>query len=250
MNCHAEPIEVLLNTMNQRLEEKGPLWKSSETMAEGHIMLRKWVELRALTDFVNNNPIEAAECALADSGVERFPIISAAAEAEPLQFVRFWNRISQEPFLNEEQVQYVQLGLVLKDGANAYTLTFNHDAPAISDLLVRLSKLVEGRGNLTDKMVEGVRSGGRKAAQLRYFEEYGRGDWRALIPDLKGLVVNGSGDVELPTTPAGAAKSAEVESAITTPPRKSTSSLTLWLAGTVVIVAALGLLWLLLKKWK
>jgi hypothetical protein len=193
MNAGAESLDELLAKFNvqARLNRFG---ESREEIGENLRIIKRWEELQALTSFVNADPVAAAEFALAGNG-ERFPIVLAAAEAEPLQFVRFWNRISREPSLKDMHVQFVHFGLDLRDGANLYTFAFHHDEPLIEDLLGRLSNLVKD-DELVFERVEGIRTGGRKAAHLRYFKEYVRGDgWKAQIPDLRGVVATETGDV-------------------------------------------------------
>lgn len=248
MNASAESIDELLMKFNDQARSNR-FGESNAEMVENHRIIKRWEELQALTSFVNADPITAAEFALAGSA-ERFPVALAAAEAEPLQFVRFWNRISQESSLMEEQVQFVYLGLDIRDGANLYTLAFHHDVPLIAELLGRLSDLVK-HDEFVFERVEIIGSGRMKEAHLEYFREYVRGDgWKSLIPDLRGLVATDDGDISAGSTAlVRRPEENRSESYRADEPSGGTPSRwVLFLGGVAVLGILLLLIWVFLRE--
>jgi hypothetical protein len=154
-------------------------------LAENFPIYRNWEQVSVLTKLIENDPKTAANLATnTEVPLEnRIALAYVASTLPPVEFVQFWEGISETEELSINDTKLVEYGLHLQGGSNLFTLSFNYTTPRIVRLLTRLVALVDGNARAT-KIVNHIATGQFRDGQLHEFSKHGPKDWKKKIPKL------------------------------------------------------------------
>lgn len=217
-------------------------------LAENFPIYRDWEQVSVLSKLIENDPKKAANLATNTEVPleDRIILAYVASTMPPVEFVQFWEGVSEIEELSIKDTKLVEYGLHLRGGSNIFTLSFNYTTPRIVRLLTRLEALVDGNARAT-KIVDHIATGQFRDGQLNEFSEYGPKDWEEKIPKLtenaQGLlgIVQTSDSTSPPKMPESTPDK-ESTPAVNSQESPQRSPVWPYLLGTVALVGVVAVL--------